>query len=99
MARQEEHQVGEKLQGVGADREGGWRKKRGEGKAAPFCSVCLHHQRGIPGIQASRPPGRSPASPLMLSIFGSDRGCLSVAYEPMCEVLLVEVFVVKTSAD
>lgn len=51
--------------GVGEDRE-----VEGGREAVPFSSDCLHHQRGIPGTQPSRPPGHSATSSLMLSVCG-----------------------------
>ena len=52
----------------GCGRGHGGEGKKGEGKAVPFCLVCLHHQIGIPGIQQTCPLGQSCASSLMLSI-------------------------------
>lgn len=42
--------MGRESEGVGEDREGG---ERG----------CLHHQRGIPGTQPSRPLGHGSQTP------------------------------------
>lgn len=68
--RQEEHQLGENLRVWERTGRGG---RKGKGTLLLFCSVCLHHQRGIPGIQASCLRGCSSASSLMLSIFSCTR--------------------------
>lgn len=40
----------------------------GKGRLLLFCSLRLHHQKGIPGIQSTCPLSRGSTSSLMLSI-------------------------------